>query len=509
MSTIQRGTRSSWMETTTVPTYAPLAADETADVCVVGAGIAGLTTAYLLGKEGRSVVVLDDGEIGSGETGRTTAHLASALDDRFTSLIRMHGEEGARLAYESHDAAIARIERTVAEETIDCAFRRLDGYLFAGRGQSPERLEEELAAAHRAGFLDAEMVERAPIPSYNTGPAIRFPRQGQFHILEYLSALAGAITSGGGRIYARSHASNIEGGADAGVATAAGPRVSAGAIVVATNSPVNDMVAIHTKQAPYRTYAVAFDVPADVIPYGLFWDDQDPYHYVRLQDHASGGQLLLVGGEDHKTGQEENPELRFDALEQWAREVFPESGAIRHRWSGQVMEPADGLAYIGHNPMDANNVFIATGDSGHGMTHGTIAGMLLTDLIVGRESPYEALYAPNRITLSSAKSFVEENVNVVAQYADLVTPGEVDGFDEIARGTGAVVRRGLSKLAVFRAEDGMLHVRSAICTHLGCVVGWNPVESSWDCPCHGSRFDVEGEVLNGPAISPLGAPDEE
>jgi glycine/D-amino acid oxidase-like deaminating enzyme/nitrite reductase/ring-hydroxylating ferredoxin subunit len=508
MSNTQRGTRSSWMATAEVPTYTPLASDERADVCIVGAGIAGLTTAYMVAKSGMSVVVLDDGEIGSGETERTTAHLASALDDRFSTLIRTHGEENTRLAYSSHDAAISRIERIVAEEAIDCAFRRLDGYLFAGRDQSPERLEEELAAAHRVGFVDAEMVDRAPIPSFNTGPAIRFPRQGQFHVLQYLSGLARAVVDGGGRIYTRSHVSRIEGGDDAVVETESGRSVRARAIVVATNTPVNDIVAIHTKQAPYRTYVLAFEVPEGAIPHGLYWDDEDPYHYVRLQDRA-GGQLLIVGGEDHKTGQEERPESRFDALEQWSRERFPEARAIAYRWSGQVMEPVDGLAYIGRNPMDAENVYIATGDSGQGMTHGTIAGMLLSDLIARRESPYESLYAPNRITLSSAKTYLEENVNVAAQYTDLVTPGDVDTFDEVAKGTGAVVRRGATKLAVYRAEDGMLHVRSAICTHLGCVVRWNDVESSWDCPCHGSRFDVDGQVLNGPAISPLGAPDEE
>jgi Rieske Fe-S protein len=234
----------------------------------------------------------------------------------------------------------------------------------------------------------------------------------------------------------------------------------------------------------------------------LLWDTPDPYHYVRLQ-RADGHDVLIVGGEDHKTGQANDAEERFQRLQQWARERFPHVERFEFQWSGQVMEPVDSLALIGRNPLDSDNVYIATGDSGNGMTHGTIAGMLLTDLIVGRANPWEKLYDPARKTLGATKEFAKENLNVAAQYADLVTPGELDDVSQINSGEGAIVRRGMAKIAVHRDDDGVLHERSAFCTHLGCVVQWNSIEKTWDCPCHGSRFQTDGHVVNGPAIRAL------
>ncbi len=498
-----------WMRTAEVSPQPELTEDVRADVCIVGAGIAGITTAYMLTREGKSVVVIDDGPVSGGETARTTAHLANALDDHYYELERLHGEQGARLAAASHTAAIDRIERIVAEEKIDCDFTRLDGYLFAPEGESTDELDRELGAARRAGLEGVERVERVPLKSFDTGPALRFPRQGQFHILKYIAGLADAIKRSGGRIFTKTHADVIKGGASAHVKTSSGHVVNSTAIIVATNSPVNDLVAIHTKQAAYRTYAIGARIPRGSVPTILLWDTPDPYHYVRLQtiegDVRTGGyDVLIVGGEDHKTGQAEDYDERYARLEAWTREHFPAVEGIEYRWSGQVMEPVDGLAFIGRNPLDADNVFIATGDSGHGMTHGTIAGMLLTDLILGRENEWETLYNPSRKTLRAGLEFAKENLNVASQYADLVTGGEVDSVDEIAPGAGAVMRRGLSKVAVYRDDAGALHERSAICTHLGCVVDWNAAEKTWDCPCHGSRFDKQdGHVLNGPAISAL------
>lgn len=498
-----------WMRTAEVSPQPELTEDVRADVCIVGAGIAGITTAYMLTREGKSVVVIDDGPVSGGETARTTAHLANALDDHYYELERLHGEQGARLAAASHTAAIDRIEMIVREENISCDFARLDGYLFVPDGESIEELDRELKAAHRAGLKDVERVERAPLESFHTGPALRFPRQGQFHILKYINGLAAAVKRNGGRIFTQTHAEKIEGGADAHVETRGGATIRAGAVVVATNSPVNDLVAIHTKQAAYRTYVIGARIPRGSVPTILLWDTLDPYHYVRLQsvegDGASGGyDVLIVGGEDHKTGQAEDFDERYNRLEAWTRERFPMVESIEYRWSGQVMEPIDSLAFIGRNPLDSDNVFIATGDSGHGMTHGTIAGMLITDLIMGRENEWETLYNPSRKSLRSAVEFAKENLNVAAQYTDLVTGGEVSNVEEIAAGSGAVLRRGLTKVAVYRDEGGALHERSAVCTHLGCIVDWNAAEKSWDCPCHGSRFDKrDGHVLNGPAISAL------
>lgn len=238
----------------------------------------------------------------------------------------------------------------------------------------------------------------------------------------------------------------------------------------------------------------------------LYWDTLDPYHYVRLQPMKDGGgeyDLLLVGGEDHKTGQASNTEERHASLEEWARERFPAMQRVEFTWAGQVMEAMDGLAFIGRNPLDKDNVFIVTGDSGMGMTHGTIAGILLTDLISGKENPWAKLYDPSRKTIRAAGEFVKENLNVAAQYADWVTGGDVSSADEIAKDDGAILRRGLTKLAVFRDDKGTLHECSAVCPHLGCIVAWNSSEKTWDCPCHGSRFDKLGKVIVGPANTDL------
>jgi glycine/D-amino acid oxidase-like deaminating enzyme/nitrite reductase/ring-hydroxylating ferredoxin subunit len=490
-----------WLKTADVPQRSALSEDAKADVCIVGAGISGLSTAYLLTHAGKSVIVLEDGEIGSGETSRTTAHLVNALDDRYTEIERLHGEEGSRRAAESHTKAIDQIETIVSEERIACDFVRLDGYLFVPPGDDLRQLDDELAAAHRAGLHQIEKIARAPLPSFDTGPCLHFPEQAQFHPLKYLAGLVRAIEARGGRIFTKTHASEINGGATATIKTSKGI-VTAKAVVVATNTPVNDIVTIHTKQAAYRTFVVGVPVSRGSVPRALYWDTPDPYHYVRLVP-ATEGDVLIVGGEDHKTGQEDDAAERFARLMTWTRERFPITGDAVYSWSGQIMEPIDGIAFIGRNPGDAKNVYIATGDSGNGMTHGTIAGMLLTDLILGRDNPWATLYDPSRITLRAASEFAKENLNVAVQYAGLVTGGEIDSTDQLATDTGAVVRRGVTKIAAYRDPTGQLHELSAICPHLGCVVQWNSAEKTWDCPCHGSRFDARGKVINGPAITGL------
>jgi len=487
-----------------VPEQSPLTKDASANVCIVGAGIAGMSTAYMLAREGRSVIVLDDGQIGGGMTERTTAHLASALDDRFYNLEDLHGPEGSRIAAESHSAAIDQIEQIIAKENIDCDFERLNGYLFVPPGESTEILNREFEAATRAG-VPVEIVDRAPIDSFDTGPCLRFANQAQFHPLKYLNGLADAIARNGGLIYTGTHVETVQSGTASHVKTRDKLTVMAKNIVIATNTPVNDLVAIHTKQAPYMTYVIAAPVEKGTITRALFWDTLDPYHYVRLQSEKaeSDTDLLIVGGEDHKTGQEHDADDRYRRLETWMRERFPAVGTVEFQWSGQVMEPVDGLAFIGRNPMDTENIFVATGDSGQGMTHGTIAGMLITDLIEGRGNRWAALYDPSRKTLSAGLDFAKENLNVAAQYADWVTGGDVNSVEDLAPGQGAVIRSGMTKIAAYRDDHNVLHERSATCTHLGCVVAWNSDEKTWDCPCHGSRFDALGHVISGPAVSDL------
>jgi glycine/D-amino acid oxidase-like deaminating enzyme/nitrite reductase/ring-hydroxylating ferredoxin subunit len=490
--------RSLWMSVAKIPARGPLTGDLRADVCIVGAGIAGLTIAYRMARPGRKIVVLDDGPIAGGESCRTTAHLASALDDRFVELERMHGEDGARLAAQSHAAAIDEIERIVTTERIDCDFERLDGYLFQPEGD-PDLLREELTAAVRAGLDGTELLERAPINSFDTGRALRFPAQGQFHVLKYLRGLALAAVRSGAWIHDDTHVTAVEAGRPARVFSARGPVVTADAVVVATNTPVIDRVTMHTKQAAYRTYVVAGRIPEESVPRLLLWDTLDPYHYVRLQHGEAGLDYLIVGGEDHRTGEADDMYDRHQRLMEWTRTRFPHVRDFPCRWSGQIMEPVDALGFIGVNPGSEDNLLIATGDSGHGMTHGTIAGLLIPDLLEGRPNPWAGLYDPARKTLQSVCTFARENLKVAGHYADHATKSEVDQISDITPGEGAVVRQGLKKLAVYRDQTGRIHIRSATCPHLGCIVHWNTGEKTWDCPCHGSRFHALGHVVNGPA----------
>ena len=507
-------TRSIWMAIDEELESAPLGENMHTDVCIVGAGIAGMTTAYLLTRAGKAVIVLDDGHIGGGMTERTTAHLCTAIDDRYFEIEYLHGEKGAMLAAESHAAAIDRIEAIGTEEGIACEFERLDGYLFVPPNDSKDVLEREVKAAHRAGLTDVAHVERAPIDGFDTGMCLRFPRQAQFHPMKYLAGLKRAIERNGGRIFTGTHAGKIEGGANALVETDSGFTVTADAIVIATNTPVNDIVTIHTKQYSYTTYVIGARIPRGSVARALYWDTADPYHYVRVQSVSAKDEadydLLIVGGEDHKSGQADDGDLRYANLEGWARERFPMIESIEMRWSGQVLEPVDRLAFIGRNPGDQHNVYIITGDSGMGMTHGTIGGILITELIVGGTCPWESLYDPSRITLRASLHYARENINVAMQYVEgYLSGGDVDSPEEIAPGEGAIVRRGIAKVAVYRDEDGIVHERSAVCPHLGGIVGWNTSEKTWDCPCHGSKFDCYGRVITGPANSDLESAKEE
>lgn len=491
-------TTSVWEEES-LPHFASLSQDSTADICVIGAGIAGLVTAYELSRRGRRVVVLEAEQIAQGETRRTTAHVTSALDDRFTHLESLFGQEGARTAAASHTAAIELLRALVERESIECHLETVKGYLLFPQGGSTASLPEEFAAASRAG-LAVRRIANAPLPRFASGECLEFSGQAQFHPLKFLGRLAQALVRNGGSIHGGSRVIAVEDGAPASVRTERGHTVSCDAVVVATNSPINDRVAIHTKQAPYRTYVVGFDIAANAIEPALYWDTENPYHYVRIA-RTSAGDRLIVGGEDHKTAQAQDYELRFNRLDAWTRERFP-VGAVTHRWSGQVMEPVDGLAYIGRNPGD-RHVYIATGDSGHGMTHALIAGSLIPDLIEGQPHPAAELYDPARKTLRSLGEYAKENLNVTAQFREYVTSGDVHSLGSIVPGEGAVIRRGLHKIAAYRDLTGKLHECSAVCTHIGCVVAWNSLEKSWDCPCHGSRFDPLGMVIAGPARSSL------
>lgn len=471
------------------------------DVCVVGAGIAGLTSAYCLARTGHAVVVLEAHGIGEGETSRTSAHLTCALDDRFQQLESLHGRDGARLAAESHAAAIDFIEQLVTTNRIACDFTRVDGFLISAlQDQAP--LAAELAAAHRAG-LPVDLVAGVPGLLPWTGPAVRFPNQARFDPMTYLQGLEQCCLALGVRIVPQTRVVRIEDGSAPEVETADGDVLRPAHVVVATNVPVNDRVVLQTKLEAYRSYVLALRIPREAFPDVLLWDDADPYHYLRRTSDEQGD-LLLVGGEDHKTGQgPTDPQAPYHALEEWARVRIPQAGEVVHAWSGQIIEPVDSLASIGLNP-GGTHVHVITGDSGNGLTHGTLGGMLIADQINGIANPWGELYRPSRITLKAAGEYAGNTANVVRQYGDWLTSSGTP-LEHIAAGEGAIAWDGLHPIAAYRDPGGRIHACSAVCPHLGGLVRWNAAEKTWDCPCHGSRFNWRGNVLNGPANSDLGA----
>jgi glycine/D-amino acid oxidase-like deaminating enzyme/nitrite reductase/ring-hydroxylating ferredoxin subunit len=510
--------RSYWIDSTKPIKFSRLDTPLSTDVVIVGAGISGLTTAYLLSRSGRSVIVLDDGYVGSGETGRTTAHLVNALDDRYYELEGFFGRDGIKAAAESHTAAVDAIEQIVADEQIDCSFMRLDGYLFLHPTDEKENIHKEYTAAKNAG-LNVQLVNDVPGISGIEFPALKFPGQAVFHPMKYLKGLSDAILKRGGRIFTETHVHDIE---DDGVITKDKIKVNASHIVVATNTPFHRRFVMHTKQAPYRTYVIAARIRKGLIPYALWWDTGDhksewpayPYHYVRMQPYDNEFDLLIAGGEDHKTGQpdEENisEQTRYVNLTEWTKMHFPFIEEVDYTWSGQVMEPVDDLGFIGKDP-GSDNIFMITGDSGNGMTHGTLGGLIITDLINNIQNKWAHLYDPSRKTMKAADTFIEEQMNVAKKFLKYLTPGDIDSVKELDKDSGAVIRDGMSKAAVYRDANGKLHAFSAVCPHLKCIVEWNSDEKTFDCPCHGSRFSSLGKLINGPANHDLeerGIPEE-
>jgi glycine/D-amino acid oxidase-like deaminating enzyme/nitrite reductase/ring-hydroxylating ferredoxin subunit len=398
--------------------------------------------------------------------------------------------------------------------------------LFLDPSDRKESLDKELEATHRAGINTTEIIDKPPLRSFNTGPCIRFPNQGQFQPLKYLKGLCGAIIKNGGQIFTETHAQEIS---SDGIKTVDGYAIKARNIVVATNAPIIDETSkIYDKQDAYRTYVIGARIKKDVIQTALYWDTGNrnsenlvaPYQYVRIQkmENDNNYDLLIVGGEDHQTGNfssDDDIETRYYRLESWAKERFPIE-EIEYQWSGQVMEPQDSIAFIGHNPGDdKDNIYIATGDSGNGITHGTISGILLKDLILGKNNPWTSLYDPSRKPRKKSHANLreegqtqqrgeenstsqngQENNKASSKSEETTTP-----LGNLKEGQGTVLED--KKIAAFKDRKGELHTYSAACTHLGCTLTWNNSEKSFDCPCHGSRFSPSGDVINGPANTAL------
>ena len=490
-----------WARDVEATGFSGLGGDLAVDVAVIGGGITGLTAAALLAPAGRSVAILEMDRVGVGETGRTTAHLTEAIDARYHDLAADFGKDGARLVAESSRASIAQIESLAAEHRIACDLRRLPGYLYTERRGDVSFLEEELSAAREAGVRVA-LVRDVPLP-FPTVAGLRFDDQATLHPLRYLSGLARALVAAGTRVFEKTRVLEVEDGEPCRVTTETG-RVTARDVVVAAHVPFVNRLLLHTKLAAYRSYALAARLRDGATPDGLFWDTDDPYHYIRLHT-GSGGPLLIVGGEDHKVGQERDTEACFARLASWTETRFCIDG-IDARWSGQIIEPVDGLPYIGRNAL-SGHVWVATGFSGNGMTFGTLAGMIISDLILGRPNAWADVYTATRVKpLAAARDFVKENLGFPAHLtSDRLTNRDAEGgaLASVPRGEGRIIVVDGEKLAVYRDAHGTAHALSPVCPHMGCDVRWNGAERSWDCPCHGSRFAPDGTVLNGPAASDL------
>ncbi len=482
------------------PLFSAVNSNMSTEVLVIGAGIAGLSTAYQLLKAGKSVIVIDrELHLGLHESGLTSAHLSNAFDDRYSLLRKLHGSETTRVVAESHTQAISMIEKICHEENIECDFKRVNGYLFLAPEDDLQFFKDEIFAAREAG-LKVDLLSNAPLQMFDTGPCLLFPNQGQFHPVKYLQGLAQAIQRLGGKIFTESPATNIKYGPPHKVMTDQNYEILCDNLVVCTDSPINDIITMHTKLAAYRSYVIAIEIARGQMHPMLLWDTSDPYHYIRLlQNENSEYDLLIVGGEDHRTGQEHFPETCYENLKHWVREKLHIQPKVVAQWSGQILETSDGMAFIGKNPTSEKNVYIMTGDSGMGLTHATLGSAIIRDLILDQPNPWAETYDPSRLSLKNLNEYVRENFDSIAPYSDWFVPGNIKTTEEITPGEGAILRQGLKKLACYKDTFGNMHVFSATCPHLGGIVRWNSSEKTWDCPCHGSRFHRYGEVINGPA----------
>jgi glycine/D-amino acid oxidase-like deaminating enzyme/nitrite reductase/ring-hydroxylating ferredoxin subunit len=503
-TSLQIGTEPYWFDSASFPTFGALDRDIDVDVVVVGGGFTGLTTAYLLATGGRSVALLERAHCATIDTGHTTAHLTMVTDTRFRELVDTLGRNHAQAVWDGGLAAIAQIESIVHEHAIDCSFEWVEGYLHAPAGKASKSetksFEDEAALASELGF-DASFVDEVPLVG---GPGIRFENQARYHPRKYLAALAQAIREQGGAIFERSEAEEFSD--DPLGVKANGHWVRCRDIVLATHNPlvgISNMASatlFQTKLALYTSYVVAGRVPRGAVPDTLFWDTNDPYHYMRLDRHRDHD-LVIFGGEDHKTGQVKDTNACYARLERDLLERVPDI-SLSHRWSGQVIETPDGLPYIGKTE---EHQYAATGFGGNGMTFGTLGGMIIADAIEGRRNPWAELFDAERTALRRGVwDYIKEN----ASYPYYLVRSRFAGADgksfrSVKRGQGKVIEDRGTKVAAYRGADGTLIVRSATCTHMGCIVQWNPAERTWDCPCHGSRFTTHGDVMAGPAETAL------
>lgn len=509
MATEHYYTQAIWSATAGAKAYPPLSSDLEVDVAIIGGGITGITTAYSLAKAGKKVAVLEAKRVGMGTTGSSTGNLY-APSGQLHRIESKHNEETMKAVAFSRSGAVDFIEERVQEFSIDCGFKRVPWYYFTSQEDNPhnKQIEKELTAAIVAG-LPATGVAPAGFP-YKVSRIANVGHQAQFNPLKYVQQFAAAIEGENCQIFEQTKVLDVSDGDPCVVHTSHG-KVTAKKVVKATHSPIGRYV-VHTEMEVHREYALAVRLKGELPPDGIYWHMEEKQMYSVRPYSNEQGNFLLVLDASHKIGHVEQTEKSFKRVEEYLRAHF-EVDRVEYTWAAQNYRPDDGLPFIGTS-FTEKNVYIATGFAADGLTWGTLASIIIADAIFGRESPWARFYDPKRFTpAASAKRFVKENLGVATHLVkDYLFRGDEKEFTEIKAGEGAVVELGDRKVAAFRDEQGQLHVVSAVCTHMGCLVHWNNGEKSWDCPCHGSRFSVDGEVLEGPAIENLvkkGAGDHE
>jgi glycine/D-amino acid oxidase-like deaminating enzyme/nitrite reductase/ring-hydroxylating ferredoxin subunit len=493
-----------WSLTAKLPQFDSLFSDLQVDVVVVGGGLTGITTAYLLKQAGAKVALLERARCAAADTGHTTAHLTYVTDYRLEQLVKAFGREGAKAFWEGGMAALDQIAEIVSKQEIDCEFKWVPGYLHGQLTKEDARdrksLEEDADLARELGF-DAEFVERVP---YANRPGIRFANQAKFHPLKYLAPLLQAIPGGGSYVFENTEMSQVD--SEPLTVHAGKHRIRCEYLVIATHTPLigksstSSATLFQSKLALYTSYVLGARLPRGIVPEALFWDTSDPYYYLRVETR-SDHDYAIFGGEDVKTGQEKDPEAVFRRLGEQLRKVLP-AAQIENRWLGQVVETNDGLPFIGENE---GKQFIATGFCGNGFTLGTLSAVMARDRYLGRSNPWFDLFRVDRKKFHGGTwRYLKENLDYpFYMLRDRLTRAEAESVDEIEVGEGKIIKLDGKKVAGYRDEDGKVTLLCPVCTHMSCIVRWNAADKTWDCPCHGSRFKPDGEVFAGPAETPL------
>ncbi|MBC7903253.1 MAG: FAD-dependent oxidoreductase [Gemmatimonadaceae bacterium] len=472
--------------------------DRKFDVVVVGGGITGLSTALKILESGKSCLLAEAQEIGFGTSGGTTAHLNNFFDTPYYQVEKDFGAASAQLLAKGANDAISLIVENIRKYSIDCSFSKREGFLFALDEKQKDELEKIVESAKKVGVpMDFTNTSPFPVPYISIASV---ENQAQFNPAAYMQGLASVFENAGGVILQHCRVTEISGDEELEVKTSRGI-VKASAAVYATHIPPGVNI-LHFRCAPYRSYALGLKLKGEY-PEALGYDLHDPYRYYRTQE-VDGQKYLIAGGEDHKTGHEENTNACFAHLESYVRKFF-DVEEVAFKWSSQYFEPADGVAYIGHLPGNPENVFVATGFGGNGMIYGSLSALVLADLIRGKKTEYAKLFDPSRIKpVAGFSNFVKEAADVVGHFiGDKAKIEKIDSFSDLATGEARVVRHDGHVLALYKDEQQRLHAVNSACTHIKCTVAWNASEKSWDCPCHGSRFSYDGTMLTGPARKDL------